>query len=50
MGTLGAKPAGEKKTDKEAKKRKPVKAQPRDNKVGGIFSSKVVAIWKKIFG
>lgn len=31
------------------KKPEPVKAQPRDNNVGGIFSTKLVEIWHKIF-
>lgn len=34
----------------KVEKKKPVKAQPIDNNVGGIFSTKVVAIWQKIFG
>lgn len=34
----------------KVEKKEPVKAQPNDNKVGGIFSTKVVAIWRKIFG
>lgn len=34
----------------KVEKKKPVKAQPIDSNVGGIFSTKVVAIWHKIFG
>lgn len=30
-------------------KKKPVKAQPKTDKDGGIFTSKIVAIWNKIF-
>lgn len=36
-------------TQKEEKK-EPVKAQPKDNGIGGIFVAKVSAIWNKIFG
>lgn len=31
-------------------KKEPVKAQPKDNGIGGIFVSKVAAIWQKLFG
>lgn len=31
-------------------KKKPVKAQPNKNSVGGIFVAKIAAIWKKMFG
>ena len=36
-------------TTEKTEKKEPVKALPRDNKVGGIFSTKLVAIWQKIF-
>lgn len=36
-------------TEKEEKKG-PVKAQPKTDKDGGVFTSKIVAIWQKIFG
>lgn len=32
----------------KVEKKKPVKAQPIDNGVGGIFTNKVVAIMKKL--
>lgn len=32
------------------KKPEPVKAQPKNDGVGGIFTHKVVAIMKKLFG
>lgn len=34
----------------KVEKKKPVKAQPIDNGVGGIFTNKVVAIMKKLLG
>lgn len=34
----------------KTEKKKPVKAQPIDNGVGGIFTNKVVAIMKKLLG
>lgn len=37
-------------TTEKTEKKKPIKAMPIDNKVGGIFSAKVVAIWQKMFG
>lgn len=44
MGKLGG--LGIAKTEKK----EPVKAQPSTDKDGGIFTSKVVAIWHRIFG
>lgn len=34
----------------KVEKKKPVKAQPINNGVGGIFTNKVVAIMKKLLG
>lgn len=34
----------------KVEKKEPVKAQPKTDKDGGVFTSKIVAIWNKIFG
>lgn len=36
-------------TADKTEKKAPVKAQPKDNGIGGIFVAKVSAIWNKIF-
>lgn len=33
----------------KTEKKEPIKAQPKDNGIGGIFVAKVSAIWHKIF-
>lgn len=37
-------------TTEKIEKKAPVKAQPKTDKDGGVFTSKIVAIWNKIFG
>lgn len=37
-------------TTEKTEKKAPVKALPKTDKDGGVFTSKIVAIWNKIFG